>query len=239
MERLRSIRIQSIDVHAVTEEEAIAFALAERKGVCFVATPNAVMLDAARRDPDLAALLLRADLSLADGCGILLAARRTGNRLPCRVAGISFGEALLAEAAEKGLRVFLLGGKEGVAQEAAERLQKKYNGLCICGCFWGYFERTKKQDEHLIQTILQAKTDILLVCMGFPEQERWIDSHRKRLTGVRVAAGLGGSLDVWAGRVPRAPRVIRSMGLEWAWRMAREPKRLRHLPALWRCAVRK
>lgn len=232
-----SIALCNVKIHDLTVGEAVEQALGKSDGICFAVTPNAVMLDGCRRDPALCALLNRATISLADGAGVLLAARRQGTPLRERAAGIEFGEALLSRAAREGLRVFLLGGGEGVAVRAAERLCARYSGLCIAGTYWGYFEKTGEEDCRVTEIIRAARPDILFVCFGFPAQEQWIAAHLDRLDGVRVAAGLGGSLDVWAGDVKRAPAVLSHMGLEWAWRMLREPKRLKKLPALVRFAV--
>ena len=236
---MKQIQLCGMKIDGVTCAEAVELALAEqRERPCWVVTPNAVMLDACRRDPSLSALLGRADLSLPDGAGVLLAARRAGTPLSCRVAGIDFGEALLARAQADGLRVFLLGGGEGVAQKAAASLQKKYPRLCVCGTYWGYFDRTGEEDRRLCEHLRRVRPDVLLVCLGFPLQERWIDSHLAVLSGLRVVAGLGGSLDVWAGDTRRAPRPLRAIGMEWAWRMALEPRRLQQLPALLRTVMR-
>ena len=187
----------------------------------------------------MAEMLNCSDLSLADGAGVLLAARRRGSPLPVRVAGIDFGERLIEEAASRGLRVFLLGGREGVAEEARERLCKRHPNLTICGTYHGYFAKTGDENDTVCAKICEASPDVLIVCFGFPAQEEWILSNLEGLPSVRVAAGLGGSLDVWAGHVRRAPRAVQALRLEWAWRMLGEPKRLRGLPALLRIAFLK
>ena len=230
------IRIYGVEIDNVTQKEAVARAL-EAGSVNVVFTPNALMLDACRRDGELVSLLNRASLSLPDGMGVVWAARRGGVPLKARVAGIEFGEALLERAAREGLRVFLLGGKAGVAARAATALRARHEGLCVCGTHWGYFDRAGEDNRRLLAHIRACRADILLVCMGFPVQEQWIAENLGALAGLRVVAGLGGSLDVWAGDVHRAPRAISRMGLEWAWRMACEPRRLRGLPALVRCAL--
>ena len=236
---MKQIHLWGIKIDAVSCAEAVELALSDcREQPCWVVTPNAVMLDACRRDVSLKALLARADLSLPDGAGVLLAARRAGTPLACRVAGIDFGEALLARAEREGLRVFLLGGGEGVAQRAAASLLEIYPRLRICGTYWGYFDQTGEEDRRLCEHLRLLRPDILLVCLGFPLQERWIDTHRSYLAGVRVIAGLGGSLDVWAGDTQRAPRPLRALGMEWAWRMAHEPRRLRQIPAIMRTVLR-
>lgn len=231
-----SVCICGVRIDRVTLGEAVERALAPMDEPSFVVTPNAIMLDACRRDPSLASLLNRSALSLADGTGVLWAARRQGTPLSCRVAGIEFGEALLERAAEEGLRVFLLGGASGVAAEAAERLCARMPRLQICGTYWGYFDRGGEEERRLLSIIRSTRPDILLVCLGFPVQERWIVEHLDFLRDLRVIAGLGGSLDVWSGRLHRAPRIVSRCGMEWAWRMLRQPRRLKGLPAIVRCA---
>lgn len=233
---MKSVYLAGIRIDDVSLEEAVERALGGQ-APCFAVTPNAVMLDACRRDPRLTGLLSGADLSLCDGMGVYLCAKRQGTPLSTRVAGIEFGEALIARAARDGLRVFLLGGGEGVAEKAAARLTERYTGLTVCGHFWGYFDRSGDEDRRVTALIRAAHPDILLVCFGFPLQEEWIASHLHLLDGVRVVAGLGGALDIWSGNTHRAPKIVSKCGLEWAWRMSLEPKRLKHLPALLRCAL--
>ena len=141
-------------------------------------------------------------------------------------------EALLERAAMRGVRVFLLGGGDGVARRAGERLTERYPGLCVCGTEGGYFNRDGEENRRVLERIRESGAEILYVCMGFPVQEEWIVQNSEALGGVRVVAALGGSLDVWSGRIRRAPQIFSRLGLEWAWRMAREPRRLKHLPAI-------
>ena len=231
---MKEIRICGVRIDNVTKREAVDRAMEYgRVGeTCVVFTPNATIVDACRRDANAREMLSEATLSLPDGKGVLLAARRAGKPMRERVAGIEFGEALMERAAKEGLRVFLLGGGEGVAQAAGKRLTERYPGLCICGTHWGYFDREGEENRRVLERIRETGTDILFVCMSFPIQERWILDNRGALDGVRVAAALGGSLDVWSGRIRRAPKIVSKIGMEWAWRMAREPKRLKHLPAI-------
>lgn len=236
---MQEVTLFGVRIDALLPEEAVERALNGENGQVFAVTPNMLMLEACRRDASLRALLGSAELSLADGVGVLRMARRQGRPLPARIAGIDFGEAVLAEAERRGLRVFLLGGREGVALHAAERLHARYPNLRIRGTQHGYFSKTGSENERVLEEIRRSKAEILFVCLGFPLQEKWIAAHRKELPGVRLLAGLGGSLDVWAGRVRRAPYPLRAAGLEWAWRMAREPRRLRELPRLLRGALRR
>lgn len=236
---MERIKICGVGIDNLTKGDAVGRSLRGGGETCVVFTPNAVMLDACRRAPHLSALLNRASLSLPDGAGVLMAARRQGTPLKERIAGIDFAEALMARAEKDGLRVFLLGGKDGVAARAAENLRTRYPALCICGTAWGYFDREGEENRQLLSRIRALRADVLFVCLGFPLQEEWIVNNLGALSGLRVVAGLGGSLDVWSGGIRRAPAPISKMGLEWAWRMAREPKRLRQLPALVRFCVRR
>lgn len=192
-----------------------------------VYTPNPAMVWRARRDKAFRAILNRGDLSVADGIGIVLGARLAGLPPPPRVAGIELGGDVLNYAARAGLRVFLLGGKPRVAQEAARRLVRRFPTLSVCGMHHGYFREGER--DAILHKIRAARADVLLVCLGSPRQEQWIDRNRAALPSVKLFMGLGGSLDVWAGAVKRAPRPLRKIGLEWAWRMTLEPRRLKNL----------
>ena len=208
--------VNDLTLPAMTEA---CFAIWEAKGSCTVYTPNAVMLARAVRDRSLMALLAASDLTAADGDGLLLAARLTGASLTCgKVAGVDFGKALLREAAERGLAVYLYGGEPRVAEAAAERLKEEFPALRIVGTCDGYGD-----GEEAAARIARSGAELILVCLGFPKQEQWIAAHGRTLGGILV--GLGGSLDVYAGRKRRAPRFLRVLRLEWLWRALREPRR--------------
>ena len=200
---------------------ASCFSLWKATGRCTVCTPNAVMLAGAARKPALRALLGSFDRSVADGDGLLLAARLTGVSLTCgKVAGVELGEALLAEAARRGLGVYLYGGRPGVAEEAAVKLKKKLPTLSVVGTRDGYGD-----EAEAAAAVARSGASLILVCLGFPKQERWITTYGRRLGGILV--GLGGSLDIYAGIKRRAPRLFRVLHLEWLWRIWREPRRAR------------
>ena len=186
-------------------------------------TPNAEMMLAAHRDPALRRLLKHADLLLPDGIGTrILSCFRVKERLP----GIEMGEFLLSYSAKHSLRVFLLGGKPGVAFRAVKMLRDRYPGLRIVGTHHGYFEADSEEEHAILNVIRKASPDLLIVCTGFPRQEKFLAKHRGDFPSVRIGIGLGGALDVWAGDIRRAPLLFRRCGLEWLWRLAREPKRI-------------
>lgn len=226
------IRVCGLDFDDIGTEHAVRAALTGGNA-CFVVTPNALMLEDCARSPEHLRLLSGASLILPDGGGVVRAAARLGTPFAHgRVAGIDFGEALLSACAARGERVFLLGGADGVAACAAENLRRRFPALTIAGTYWGYFDRDGEENRNLISVIRACRPSVLPVCLGYPAQEEWIARNLPLLPSVRVAAGLGGSLDVWAGRVRRAPLLWQKAGLEWAWRMLAEPHRLANLPAL-------
>lgn len=206
----------------VTLDEAVARAMAllEEDGPHLAATPNPEIVQCAGRDPEYARILADADLVIPDGIGIIHAAKILGRPLKGRVPGIDFASALMVRLAETGRRLFLLGAAPGVAEQAAVHLQAAHPGLVICGTHDGYF----KADEPVIQKIRDARADVVFVCLGFPKQEKWIAAHGKE-TGARLLIGLGGSLDVFAGKVERAPEQFQRLGLEWLYRLVKQPSR--------------
>lgn len=201
------------------------------------ANPELVMraLDPHPPGPRVRAALARADLVVADGIGLVWASRVLGAPLPERVAGIELAEAIVADGAADGLRLYLLGGRPGVAEEAGRRLAARYPGLQVVGTGHGYFG--PGETARVVAAVQKAQPDLLLVGLGAPKQELWIARHRREL-GARVAIGVGGALDVFAGRVRRAPVVFQRLGLEWAYRLAREPWRARRMTALPRFVAR-
>lgn len=188
-----------------------------------VFTPNLEILDGARRSAGMCRILNTADLSLPDGFGVKIVSRLLGRSLKNTVAGIDFGEELLGVCTASGARVYLLGGKEGRAERAAENLSKKYPNLIICGTRNGYF--SSSDTLTVCGEIRAAEPDVLIVCRGFPRQEKFVCDNAEHLACVKIFACLGGALDVWSGEVRRAPRIIRKMRLEWLWRIASDPSR--------------
>ena len=213
----------------VTMDEAVDWALAmlEEDGPHLVVTPNPEIVQRAAKDPEFAGILSKADLVIPDGIGVVYAAKILGRPLKGRVPGIDFASALLERAAGTGRRLFLLGAAPGVAEQAAVNLRAAYPGLAVCGTHDGYF----KEDGPVVDAIRESGADIVFVCLGFPKQEKWIAAHGAE-TGARLLVGLGGSLDVFAGRVSRAPAAFQRLGLEWLYRLLKQPSRIGRMAKL-------
>ena len=197
-------------------------------------TPNLEMLETARKNKEIRNLLNSASVLLPDGVGLLLASRMVDTPIYNKVPGIDFGEGLISLAEKENKKVFLLGGRNGVAKKAAKKLLKKHPDLHICGIHSGYFNG--EEESKIIRKIKRAEPDILIVCMGFPRQESFVEAHKEEFSQINIVACLGGALDVWSGRKARAPHFVRKINLEWAWRTVTEPQRIvrvaRSLPTL-------
>ncbi len=184
---------------------------------------NAAKLVEFNRNERMAQIIKGCELVNADGQSIVWAARMLGHELPGRVAGIDLMHELLAAAAQRGLRVFLLGAKPEVLEEAARRLKLDNPGLMIAGTHHGWFDDS--QNASVVRAIHEAQPDMLFVAMSSPRKEYWLSENLRELH-VPFAMGVGGALDVVAGVSRRAPRWMQRAGLEWAWRLLQEPRRL-------------
>ncbi len=208
----------------VTMEEALAigegFLDGDRPAV--VVTPNAEIAYDATKNAEFRELLNGADLMLPDGAGVVLAAKLRKTPLKGKVAGIDFARNMLSVFARRGTRLYLLGSKPGVAEQAAEKMKQIAPGLVICGTADGYF----KDEAPVIGKINEAGAEALFVCLGAPKQERFMFDHQDELKTVRLMAGLGGSLDGFAGNVKRAPDWMIKTNLEWFYRLCKEPRRI-------------
>ncbi len=223
--------ILGVSVQDLTMDAAVrqGMKLLETPGVHRGYTPNPKLLTMAWEDKALRDILNGADLSLPDGVGVLIAARLTGKPMTERVAGADYAVQLARAAGERGKRLYLLGGKPGVARRAGERLVKDCPGLVLAGTADGYF----RSAEQAAERIRASKADLVYVCLGCPKQERWIARYGAQ-TDARLLLGLGGTLDVLSGDVKRAPKPVQKLGLEWLWRTVGQPERIREL---WRLPV--
>ena len=227
----RTLKTEILGLHFdnLTREEAArrgAELLAEDR-FHYVVTPNPEFILAAEKDDDFRAILNGADLVLPDGIGVVYSAKILGTPLKERVAGIEFAADMLSHLNEVGGRLFLLGAKPGVAEEAGRRILEQHPNIALCGTRDGYF----KDEEEVLLEVAAARPDLLFVCLGAPKQEKWMARWGKH-TGARMAIGLGGCLDVFAGNVERAPESWQKLGLEWAYRLKKEPKRIGRMARL-------
>ena len=221
--------IMGVTFDNVTLEEALrkGEALALGPGFTYVVTPNPEIVNAAREDESYREVLNGAGLVLPDGIGVIKAAGILGRPLKERVPGIDFATGLLARLSAKGGRLFLLGAKPGVAEQAAENLKAAYPGLVLCGTNDGYF----KDDAPVVEKVRLAQPDVVFVCLGFPRQERWMARFGPE-TGAHLMIGLGGALDVFSGNAKRAPELWQKLNLEWAYRLVHEPSRIGRMAKL-------
>lgn len=223
--------VLNVSIDAVTMSEAVARLenfIAEKKPH-LVATANAEMVMLAQEDQELADILASCHLVVPDGAGVVWAARYQGYTMPERVAGYDLAQNLLAQAAKKGYRVFMFGTKPEIIEKAENTALSRFPGLVIAGTRHGFF--TKNDEAEIIATINAAKPDILLAALGVPKQEKWLASNLDKLQ-VPVCMGVGGTFDVMAGAVKRAPLWMQRTGLEWSYRLIRQPQRLIRMTAL-------
>ena len=217
------IDVMGVGFDSMTMEEAVAKAralMAERRAA-YVVTPNPEIVMHCREDAAAMAAVQQADLVLPDGIGVVYGAKILGTPLKAKLPGIDFATTLMGELAQEGKSVFLFGAKPGVADTAGAKRQERFPGLVIAGTNDGYFQ----DDAPIIEKINAAQPDLLLVCLGAPKQELWMQRNAQRLR-VGLMAGLGGSLDVFAGTVKRAPKIFQKLGLEWLYRLVKEPSRI-------------
>ena len=191
-----------------------------------VYTPNSEIVQLCIEQNEYYDLINSADLIIPDGIGVIKASRILSTPLKEKVAGIELGERTLAIAANKGYSIYFLGAKPGVAELAAQKMREKYPALTVAGVHDGYFKKEGEENEAVLTEIRAAAPDVLYVCLGVPAQEKWIAANRADLSPVKLCLALGGSLDVWAGNVKRAPKSFIKLGLEWFYRLCCEPRRI-------------
>ncbi|HWR39938.1 MAG TPA: WecB/TagA/CpsF family glycosyltransferase [Patescibacteria group bacterium] len=200
-----------------------------------IATANAEMVMMAAEDAELAAALNAAALIVPDGAGVVWAARHTGHPVPERVAGYDLVQNLLARAPRKNYRIYMLGGAPGIVEMAKATAESRFPDINIVGTHNGFFSAV--DESAIIENIRQAKPDILLVALGVPKQEKWLARHLNAL-GVPVSIGVGGTFDVMAGTVQRAPLWMQRTCLEWLFRLLCQPSRIIRMMALPRFVIK-
>jgi N-acetylglucosaminyldiphosphoundecaprenol N-acetyl-beta-D-mannosaminyltransferase len=223
------LHILGVPVDAVTFDgllESIAHWIANGDRLYQVCTISPEFVMIAQDDPDFRQVLRSADLCVADGIGLLFAARYLGRPLPQRVTGSDSVPLIAQRAAQAGWKLFLLGAAPGVAEQAAQALVESYPGLHIAGTYAG--SPSRGEEDAIIERINDSGADILFAAYGAPRQDQWIARNRERLK-VHVAMGVGGTFDFIAGVVPRAPLWMRRLALEWLYRLYQQPWRWRRM----------
>ncbi|MGL6174202.1 MAG: WecB/TagA/CpsF family glycosyltransferase [Cellulosilyticaceae bacterium] len=229
----KTVSILDIPVDQVTMDEAVKkierFVAEDKCHMVFTPNPEIIML--AKTNKDMEQTLLEADLVVPDGIGVVIASKvLKGEVLPERVAGFDLVQNTMKQAVDKGYKYYFFGSKPEVAELAATEMKKKYPGIQIVGCRDGYF---KQEDiPKIIEEINESEANILLVALGAPKQELWISTYKEQLKHVKVAMGVGGSLDGMAGIVKRAPEIYQKLGLEWFYRLMKQPTRAKRMLVL-------
>jgi N-acetylglucosaminyldiphosphoundecaprenol N-acetyl-beta-D-mannosaminyltransferase len=214
-----------VTVHAITKERVLEICAdaVQRDGLLQIGVLNAAKVVKLRLRPDLREALLACDLMLADGMAVVWASRLLGRPLPERVTGIDLFTSLLAAAGERGESIYILGAKQEVLDRVLDVIREVYPGVRVAGARHGYF--SEGDEPAIARSIREADADYLFLGMTTPKKEQFIERWGD-IIGVKVCHGVGGSLDVMAGKVKRAPEVWQTLGLEWLYRVAQEPRRL-------------
>lgn len=232
MQIKKPVKILGVPVHPLTMNESVAVLeeKLQKKEQAFVVTANAEIIMMCQQDKEYNNIVSeQADLVLPDGAGAVWAGRYLGNEVPERVAGFDLYNQLLKLSADKGYKAYFFGGAPDVAEAAKNKAEELYPGVQIVGCRNGYF--TKAEEETIIKEINDAAPDMLFVALGAPKQEKWLVKYRNQLKP-RILMGIGGSFDVLAGKMERAPKWMQEASLEWAFRLYKQPSRFMRMLAL-------
>ena len=213
------------NIDTLNFEEAVSLAkvLIDGKKVSQVVTINPEMLELACRDSDFANIIKEAEMVIPDGIGVKIALKINGYNVN-RIPGIDFAKRLLQEAAMNNIPVAIIGAKDNIVSKAVNNLQNEINGLNIVYYRDGYFDN----DEYIYEELNTKSPKLILIAMGAPRQEQFIYNAKKILKPA-LMIGIGGSLDVWSGNIKRAPRVFQNLGLEWLYRTATQPSRIKRI----------
>ena len=242
---IRGVEFDSVNMD-MAMEKCSSFLNSDDGRCRVIHTPNAEICQLCVEKNEYYPLINSADLVLPDGAGVILASKILRKPLEYgKVAGIELCENLIKYCAENHLGVYFLGGKPDVARLASEKMAQKYSGLIVSGCNDGYFPKVNsfetieqyknggafEQDRDVIKRINESGAALLLVCLGVPAQELWMNCHRDELN-IKLCGGFGGSLDIFAGVSKRAPKIFIKLNCEWLYRLIKEPKRIGRMMAL-------
>jgi N-acetylglucosaminyldiphosphoundecaprenol N-acetyl-beta-D-mannosaminyltransferase len=227
MKQIERKRILGIPVDIVDMSQALTYIdhiIQSNEKDNYILAINAEKIIALQKDPFLKQMAENASLLVPDGIGAVLAVKLLYGIKISRVPGADLMQNICKEAARRGYRIFIYGAKEDVNKDAVERLKRTYPGLNIVGRCSGYISEEKMNE--LVNQINESGADILFVALGSPKQEKWMQDYLPRLN-IKVCQGIGGTLDTIVGRVKRAPESFQKLGLEWLYRLLKEPRRIR------------
>ncbi|WP_243109388.1 WecB/TagA/CpsF family glycosyltransferase [Anaerophilus nitritogenes] len=218
-------------IDEVNLEDALhrAIELINGQKCSMIITPNTEIVMEATKDDELLRIINEADLVIPDGIGLIYASKIQGKNLKERVTGVDLMKEILKYCHEAKKSIYILGGKPGVAKGACENIKNKFVNIEIKGFQDGYFK--KEEEDKIIERVNKLKPDILFVALGAPKQEKWMKKYKNHLN-VKVTMGVGGSVDIWAGTAKRAPKVYQNLGLEWFYRLMKEPWRYKRMLVL-------
>lgn len=231
---MKKLDIMGTRIDNVTMTEAINLCQnkIENNEQFIIYTPNTEFVMMAKKDDEFNRLLNKSDLNIPDGIGLIYASKMKKNPLKEKVAGYDLTVNLIKLANEKGLKIYFVGGKPGIAEKAAQNILKEYPNVKIVGTKDGYFKGTHlgmqghEEERKLIADINEKAPDMLFVGFGAKKQEQWIE-YNKTMLNTKIIVGNGGTLDGLAGEVKRAPDIYIKLGLEWFYRLMKEPKRIK------------
>lgn len=229
-----SIKIFGVKINNISFDEAVEEIKGYLKGdsIKTIYTPNPEIVMGAKDDEDLKSLLNKGDMITADGIGLIYASKIKKKPLKERVTGYDLSLKLLEIGNDNSYSIYLLGGKEGIAKKAGENIKKDYENINLVGYHNGYFKgshngyKNHKDEKHIIDEINLSNPDIIFVGLGFPNQERWINANKDKIKG-KVIIGNGGVMDILSGNIKPAPDIYRKIGLEWLYRLIKEPSRIK------------
>lgn len=232
--KILGVRIDNVDMKEALDRCRESFLSDEPY---FIVTPNSEIVVKANENDELMDIIENADMVVPDGIGLVIASKIIKNPLKERVTGIDLMLNLISFASENNKTVYLLGGKPSVADKAKHKLLEKYPNLNIVGTHDGYFKGmhngnfNSEEEKEVVNEISDLRPDFLFVALGAPAQENFINKYKKNLNA-NILMGVGGSFDVISGEVKRAPKIWQKLGLEWLYRVVKEPWRIKRLGAL-------
>ena len=226
------VKILDVPVHPLTMGEAVSVLEESITSgeQAFVVTANAEIIMMCQEDASYKKIVSQdAQLVLPDGAGAVWAGRHLGYKVPERVAGFDLYCQLLDKAAQKGYKAFFFGGSPGIAEAAKTKSEELYPGVQVVGCRNGYFK--EEESQAIIDEINASGADMLFAALGAPKQEKWLVRYREQLKP-KILMGIGGSFDVFAGKMERAPKWMQDASLEWLFRLYKQPSRFMRMMAL-------